>query len=142
MLGGLYFRPFYRTIVLVFRGNARGPEGRVAWSPPPPSRPCVRPQRGDRLGAAPGSRGRPCLLRLDTSPRPSPRKCRSRISAKKSGVDSLGIVARSAALSLAGVAFDRAIFGPGKVGYRGISVRSTRAGRNITFLAENTPERR
>lgn len=60
-----------RTIVLFFRGDGRGPKGRVPCVPPPPSRPCVRRQRGDKAGALPGLRGlalSPPLV--DRGPRP------------------------------------------------------------------------
>ena len=87
--------------------------------------------------------GWPSPLRLSTeAPGPSPRKSRPKRAAFLMQFDILGTVDRTARSGPSRVAFDHAIFDPGKGTCRGGPAWSTRADGITTFLAEITPERR
>lgn len=134
----------FRTIVLVVRGDGRGPMwagSRVCRISRPA--PASAADRASRLERCRASMGGPSSLRLLTeAPGPSPRKCRSWRSAEPGRVDSLGTVTRPAHRSGGEVAVYRAISGPGKGTCRGGPAWSTHAEQNGKFLAESPPERR
>ncbi len=122
-------------------GEAQGAGSHVCRIPRPAPASAVR--GGTRPERCRASVGWPPPLRLSTeAPGPSPRKSRPKRAAFLMQFDNLGTVARPARPGPAEVAFDHAIFGPGKGTCRGGPAWSTRADGITTFLAEITPERR